>query len=60
MATGSPPGIKQPGRGFGHPTPSKAKVKGVELYTSTKRFELGKTDYSFGTLTGLQFGRSAV
>jgi len=26
------PGVRQPGRGFDHPTPSSAEVKGVELY----------------------------
>ena len=33
MVTGSFPGVKRPGRGVYHPTPSNAEVKGrVELY----------------------------
>jgi hypothetical protein len=33
MGTGSCPGVKRPGRGVDHPTPSRAEVEGrVELY----------------------------
>jgi len=33
IGTGSFPGVKRPGRGFDHPTPSSAEVKEtVELY----------------------------
>jgi hypothetical protein len=36
MGTGISPGVKQPGRGVGHPPPSSAEVKErVELYLSS-------------------------
>jgi hypothetical protein len=36
IVTGSFPGVKRPGRGVDHPSPSRADVKErVELYTST-------------------------
>ena len=41
MDTGSFPGVKRPGRGVNHPTPSRAEVKEREelyLYSSSGRF----------------------
>jgi hypothetical protein len=35
MGTGSFPGVKRPGRGPGHPSPSSAEVKRVSSFTST-------------------------
>ena len=45
MGTGSFPGVKRPGRGSDHPTPSSAEVEGMQSYKSTPPLDLRSLFY---------------